>query len=125
MPQRTRMSVVKSLLCCFAILAAAGAGAATLGGPMTLEDEGSFFVNGKIINSDFPGASLVTGPSPPGRIMVNQMYVHFRIPAGKRGLPVVMVHGSTHTGMTYETTPALVEHPTVLGPKPPAAAGEA
>ena len=33
------------------------------------------------------------------------MYVHYRIPASKNGVPVVMVHGSTHTGMTYETTP--------------------
>jgi pimeloyl-ACP methyl ester carboxylesterase len=103
--KRTLINTAHCILCCLTIFAGASAGAATLGGPMTLEDEGSFFVNGKIVDSDFPGASLVTGPSPPGRIMVNQMYVHFRIPASKRGLPVVMVHGSTHTGMTYETTP--------------------
>ena len=35
---------------------------------------------------------------------VNQMYVHYRIPVGK-DVPIVMVHGSNHTGMTYETTP--------------------
>ncbi len=78
---------------------------ATLGGPLTLEDEGAFFVNGRTVTSNFPGASLVTGPSAPGKITVNQMYVHYRIPAAKRGAPVVMVHGSNHTGMTYETTP--------------------
>lgn len=99
------MSISRALLVTVLLLVAAPLFAATLGGPMTLEDEGSFFVNGKVITSDFPGASLITGPSPPGHIVVNQMYVHYRIPAGKRGLPVVMVHGSTHTGMTYETTP--------------------
>ena len=87
MTKRTLINTAHCILCCLTIFAGASAGAATLGGPMTLEDEGSFFVNGKIVDSDFPGASLVTGPSPPGRIMVNQMYVHFRIPASKRGPP--------------------------------------
>src|SRR5882762_7157523 len=90
-----------------AMLAAgfAPARSATLGGPLTLEDEGAFFVGGRTVTSNFPGASLVTGPSAPGRITVNQMYVHYRVPSGKHGAPVVMVHGSNHTGMTYETTP--------------------
>ena len=88
-----------------AVLCWGSAAAATLGGKLELEDEGSFFVNGQSVRSDYPGASLVTGPTPPGNIVVNQMYVHFRIPAGKKGVPVVMVHGSQHTGMTYETTP--------------------
>jgi len=79
--------------------------AATLGGPLTLADEGSFFVNGQSRLSNYPGASLVTGPAPAGNITVNQMYVHYRIPAAAKGVPLVMVHGSNHTGMTYETTP--------------------
>jgi pimeloyl-ACP methyl ester carboxylesterase len=79
--------------------------AATLGGPLTLEDEGSFFVNGKVVTSQYPGASLVTGPAAPGRITVNQMYVHYRIPAAKKGPTLVLVHGSNHSGVTYETTP--------------------
>ncbi|HKA46135.1 MAG TPA: lysophospholipase [Burkholderiales bacterium] len=79
--------------------------AATLGGPLTLADEGSFFVNGQSRLSNYPGASLVTGPAPAGNITVNQMYVHYRIPATAKGVPLVMVHGSNHTGMTYETTP--------------------
>ena len=92
----------------FALLAASlscGASAGTLGGPLTLEDEGSFFVNGKVVMSQHPGASLVTGPAAPGRITVNQMYVHYRIPAAAKGPALVLVHGSNHSGMTYETTP--------------------
>ena len=46
--------------------------AATLGGKLELEDEGSFFVNGKSMRSDYPGASLATGPAPAGNIMVNR-----------------------------------------------------
>jgi pimeloyl-ACP methyl ester carboxylesterase len=83
----------------------AHAAAATLGGALTLADEGSFFVNGQVISTKFPGASLATAPADPGRITVNQMYVHYRVPAAAKGVPVVMVHGSNHTGMTYETTP--------------------
>ncbi len=77
----------------------------SLGGPLNLADEGAFFVNGKAMTSNFPGASARTGAPPPGRITVNQMYVHYRIPAKRRGVPIVMVHGSNHSGMTFETTP--------------------
>jgi pimeloyl-ACP methyl ester carboxylesterase len=83
----------------------APAQAASLGGPLMLEDAGSFFVNGQSVLSSYPGASLVTGPAAPGNITINQMYVSFRIPAQKKGLALVMVHGSQHTGVTYETTP--------------------
>lgn len=77
----------------------------TLGKPMTLLDEGSFFLGGQQIHTDFPSTNP-TGLNAPGIYTVNQMYVHYRIPAGsEKKLPVIMVHGSNHTGMTYETTP--------------------
>jgi len=98
--------LLSSLLPAMWLCVPAGAGgAATLGAPLTLADEGSFFVNGVSVRSDYPGASLATGPAPPGDIVVNQMYVHYRIPAGATGVPLVLVHGSQHTGMTWETTP--------------------
>lgn len=84
---------------------ASGAGAASLGGKLDLEDEGSFFVNPKTVKSDFPGASAATGAAAAGNIKIGQMYVHYRIPAGPKGVPLVLVHGSNHTGMTWETTP--------------------
>jgi pimeloyl-ACP methyl ester carboxylesterase len=98
--ERVLISIVSA-----ALWVAAPAYAATLGGPLTLEDEGSFFVNGQSVTSRYPGASAATGPAAPGNIVVNQMYVHYRIPAAKKGIPLVLVHGSNHTGMTYETTP--------------------
>jgi hypothetical protein len=86
-------------------LAGGAAAQSSLGGKLELEDEGGFFVNAKKVSSAYPGASLATGPAAPGNITINQMYVHYRIPAGTKGVPLVLVHGSNHTGMTYETTP--------------------
>ena len=78
----------------------------SLGGKLELEDEGSFFVNGQEgVVRTIPAPLSPPGQPPAGNIMVNQMYVHYRIPAGRKGVPLVMVHGSNHTGMTYETTP--------------------
>src|SRR5205085_10118074 len=50
------------------VLAAGGvAMAGSLGGPLELADEGSFFVNGTTAGSSHPGASVL-GPSPSGTI---------------------------------------------------------
>jgi pimeloyl-ACP methyl ester carboxylesterase len=87
------------------VLASGGiAMAGSLGGPLELQDEGSFFVNGETTTSSHPGTPAV-GPSVPGTITVNQMYVQYRIPKTVSGPAIVMVHGSGHTGATYETTP--------------------
>ena len=52
----------------------------------------------------FPG--LFSEPDGPGRLMVNQMYVEYLIPkVAKLKTPIVLVHGSNHTGMTWRTTP--------------------
>jgi pimeloyl-ACP methyl ester carboxylesterase len=83
--------------------------------PLVLSDEGSFFINGKVENTQFPTA----GSPAPGKTIVNQMYVRYMIPdkvrqyttkSGKKTVktnvpPVIMIHGSGHTGATFETTP--------------------
>ena len=78
--------------------------AGSLGGPLELQDEGSFFVNGQLTPSSHPGTA-VGGISQPGTITTSQMYVQYRIPKSVSGPAIVMVHGSGHTGATYETTP--------------------
>jgi pimeloyl-ACP methyl ester carboxylesterase len=88
-----------------AMAACLSAACTTSSGPLVLEREGSFFVNGRSTTTQYPGASLVTGPAEPGRITVNQMYVQYRVPPRAASIPIVMVHGSNHTGATYETTP--------------------
>jgi hypothetical protein len=85
-----------------------------LGGPLVIEDQGSFFVGGvqKITEHAVvpppaaPGAPAPAGPVPQ-QITIGQMYVQFQIPQKKYGAgwPVIMVHGSTHTGACLEATP--------------------
>jgi len=65
----------------------------SLGGKLELDDEGGFFVNAKRVTSGYPGASAATGPAAAGNITVNQMFVHYRVPAGPKGVPLVLVHG--------------------------------
>jgi pimeloyl-ACP methyl ester carboxylesterase len=42
---------------------------------------------------------------PDDQITVNQMYVEYMVPEGATKLPVVMIHGATLSGKTYDTTP--------------------
>lgn len=82
-----------------------GRSTSTLGGPLRLRDEGSFFVNGRLAASEWPNVPN-TGMDAPGHTTVEQMYVQYRIPESSNGLPpLVLVHGSNHTGATWETTP--------------------
>jgi len=73
--------------------------------PLVLEEQGSFYVGGRI---QFSQANY-GAPSPPfgpGDISVDHVYVQYQIPVQQRyRYPVIMVHGGGHTGKTYETTP--------------------
>jgi len=102
----TRISrqFVCAALMAFAAATATAASAGSLGGPLELADEGSFFIGGRALRSEHPGTPG-TGGGGPGQIMINQMYVQYRIPKTVTAPPIVMVHGSGHTGVTYETTP--------------------
>ena len=80
--------------------------------PVTIEDQGSFFIGGITKVSDYAAAPFAppgqTPPAPvPQQITIGQMYVQFQIPMQKSGpgWPVIMVHGSTHTGAALESTP--------------------
>jgi hypothetical protein len=83
-----------------------------MGGPVTLVDQGSFFIGGQPKVSEYatvPGAppGQPAPPRTPQQITIGQMYVQFQIPArlSAPGWPVIMVHGSTHTGAALESTP--------------------
>jgi hypothetical protein len=78
--------------------------------PLVIEDEGSFFIGGvpKVTNYANVAAPGAAAPAPaPNQITIGQMYVEFQIPATKKRNfpPVIMVHGSTHTGACLESTP--------------------
>src|SRR3954471_7561987 len=75
--------------------------------PLTIEDQGSFFVGGvqKVTYQAAPAPP--NQPLTPHQITIGQMYVQFQIPAKKSpgGWPVIMVHGSSHTAACLESTP--------------------
>ncbi|NTJ11530.1 hypothetical protein [Rhizobium lusitanum] len=75
--------------------------------PLVLESRGSFFIGGESVALTPTQLSsfLDSPPTEGGNITVNQMYVEFMVPAQKSGPPVVMLHGSTVTGKSYDTTP--------------------
>ena len=71
--------------------------------PLVLKAQGSFFVGGDKVEQT---RSEVGDLGPGGHIAVNQMYVRYMVPQGGDGnTPVVMVHGATLTGKSWETTP--------------------
>ena len=84
-----------------------------LTGPLMIEDQGSFFIGGVPKITDYAGPAPAAGTPAastapaPHQITIGQMYVQFQIPAKKYGggWPVIMVHGSTHTGACLEATP--------------------
>ena len=70
--------------------------------PLVLKAQGSFFVGGEKADQT-QGELGDLGPG--GRITVNQMYVRYMVPQDGDGVSVVMVHGATLTGKSWETTP--------------------
>ena len=71
--------------------------------PLVLKAQGSFFVGGEKVEQT-QGELGDLGPG--GHITVNQMYVRYMVPQGGDGnVPVVMLHGATLTGKSWETTP--------------------
>lgn len=72
--------------------------------PLVLAAQGSFFVGGDPVGQTQEQLGGILGPA--GHITVNQIYVRFMVPQdGEANVPVVMVHGATLTGKSWETTP--------------------
>lgn len=70
--------------------------------PLVLKAQGSFYIGGEKV-AQTQGELGNLGPG--GHITINQMYVRYMVPLRGEKLPVVMVHGATLTGKTWETTP--------------------
>src|SRR5688572_9702772 len=99
--------MVRSL--CALGLGLACAAFAASAAPLVLESLGSFFVGGQIVHTDAAYGDIASPPdSPAGRagdIAINQMYVRYMKPRGKQRTPLVLIHGGTLSGASYETTP--------------------
>lgn len=73
--------------------------------PLVIAEQGDFYVGGRVVASPATSSSGEGDPNP-GNVVINQMYVQYQIPAKREyKLPVIMVHGSWHTGKTYGSTP--------------------
>ena len=66
-------------------------------------DQGSFFVGGVPKTTKF--ATSTAGVANNAQITVGQMYVQFQVPVAAKKWPIIIVHGSTHSGACVESTP--------------------
>jgi hypothetical protein len=72
-------------------------------GKLDVCDQGAFFVGG--VPKVTPYASSAMAVGQPQQITIGQAYVQFEIPKKHRQWPLIMVHGSTHTGAALDATP--------------------
>jgi hypothetical protein len=70
--------------------------------PLEVCDQGAFFVGGVPKVTNYASSSTA---GPPQQITIGQSYVQFQIPAQRRKWPLIMIHGSTHTGAALDATP--------------------
>jgi pimeloyl-ACP methyl ester carboxylesterase len=75
--------------------------------PLVLRERGSFMVGGETREQTPAQLSSIFGQplDKGGHVRIHQMYVQYMVPMKSVGAPVVMMHGATLSGKTYETTP--------------------
>ena len=66
-------------------------------------DQGDFFVGGVPKTTKFSGS--VTPSTNYAQITVGQMYVEFQVPVAAKKWPMILWHGSTHSGACVKSTP--------------------
>jgi pimeloyl-ACP methyl ester carboxylesterase len=72
--------------------------------PLIIEQQGSFFVGGRDLNSSALGPAKFA--IRPGTITVDQVYVRYQTPPQAAAKPnIVLIHGCCLTGKSWETTP--------------------
>src|SRR6516165_4166102 len=84
-------------------LAGSSAEATFLTKNLQICDQGSFFVGGVPKTTKF--ANNVNPAGLNAQITVGQMYVQFQVPVAAKKWPLIIVHGSTHSGACVESTP--------------------
>ncbi|MEF2277464.1 hypothetical protein V3W47_04075 [Deinococcus sp. YIM 134068] len=112
-PIRPAASVLTAALSLAALTSSPTASGQELGAvqapssPLILRSRGSFLVGGENVTQTPTQLSYFTPQPPPAgtRVTVNQMYVEYMVPMLQRGAPVVMIHGATLSGKSYDTTP--------------------
>jgi pimeloyl-ACP methyl ester carboxylesterase len=74
---------------------------------ITLAEQGSFFVGGRIVQGKgvYDPAKDTSNTNEGNTFWTDQMYVQYQIPVNPRKYPLVLVHGGGGTGRVWETTP--------------------
>jgi hypothetical protein len=75
--------------------------------PITIAQQGSFFVGGTTIQAPgtFDPTHLFPFTNDGQTFRIDHLYTQFQIPPNARPLPLVMVHGFGQTGKVWESTP--------------------
>lgn len=97
---------VASLLAAVAVFGPAGAMADQKGKPepLTIQEQGSFSVGGKVVST--PGTYNNNKPSSEGQTFHgDHLYAFYQVPLNPKALPIVMLHGAYESGRSWETTP--------------------
>jgi pimeloyl-ACP methyl ester carboxylesterase len=81
--------------------------ATLFGAPITIAEQGSFFVGGHTVQGAgaYDPTKSLEGVNEGNTFWVDQMYVQYQIPLNPRKYPLVLVHGGSGTGRVWETTP--------------------
>jgi len=79
----------------------------TSSGPITIAQQGSFFVGGKKVQGvgSYDPTQGTANTDPGQTYWIDQMYVQYQIPENARKYPLILVHGGSGTGRVWETTP--------------------
>ena len=100
---RGRCAPVRVLAALAALLIASPVAAGGEAGPISLRDQGFFWVGAHPRQVEVPGPD---GKSAPGSVIQGQMYVGFQLPAEKRHpYPLVLVHGGGGQATDWMGTP--------------------
>ncbi len=77
--------------------------------PLVLQNQGSFFVGGRSVDTENAGwdnMKEIFGESfEVGKVLVDQMYVQFQTPPHPSHTPIIFMHGGLLSAKQWETTP--------------------
>lgn len=106
-PRQPRSVGFAALLLAIALAPATAWSKDRAGAALDLQDMGTFYVGGRIVESPTPASSGPPFILPPARgsRVTDQSFVEYFVPRKVRGAPLVMVPGGSLLGSQYQTTP--------------------
>lgn len=79
------------------------AGSTRQGGPLVIQEQGSFAVGGKVLSR--PGTYNNNTPTSEGQTLHgDHLYAFYQVPQDPKPLPIVMLHGAYQSARSWETT---------------------